>query len=147
LNVRSYYSFLDSTLSIQAIINRAAHRCIPAIALTDKGNLHGAVEFAASAKAAGIKPIIGAEINQARSPLLLFVQNTAGYRNLCRILTRPASLSEQDTTGLIAVGSDGTLEQHFPQRFYNSADVAVPGIHYAETGDRWNTMSSRAFAL
>src|ERR1017187_6792487 len=81
LNVHSYYSFLDSTLSIQAIVALAASRHLPAIAITDTNNIHGAVEFATAAKAAGIKPIIGAELRRGRSPLLLFVQNTKGYQN------------------------------------------------------------------
>ena len=52
LNVHSYYSFLDSTLSIRAIIELAQRHELPAIALTDKNNLHGAVEFAQAAAAA-----------------------------------------------------------------------------------------------
>ena len=62
LNVHSYYSFLDSTLSINAIIDLAKRYELPAIALTDKNNLHGAVEFSELAARAGIKPILGAEI-------------------------------------------------------------------------------------
>ena len=53
LNVHSYYSFLDSTLSIKAIIDFAKTQQLPAIALTDKNNLHGAVEFAQAAAEAG----------------------------------------------------------------------------------------------
>jgi len=63
LNVHSYYSFLDSTLSINAIVNFAKRYELPAIAITDKNNLHGAVEFAQAAAHAGIKPIIGAELD------------------------------------------------------------------------------------
>src|SRR5262249_16495557 len=63
LNVHSYYSFLDSTLSPRAIVELAKRYELPAIALTDKNNLHGAVEFAQAAAEAGIKPIIGAELN------------------------------------------------------------------------------------
>src|SRR5262249_24066860 len=46
LNVHSYYSFLDSTLSTRAVVELAKRYELPAIALTDKNNLHGAVEFA-----------------------------------------------------------------------------------------------------
>ena len=137
LNVHSYYSFLDSTLSIQAIVALAVSRQLPAIAITDTNNIHGAVEFATAAKAAGIKPIIGAELRRGRSPFLLFVQSTKGYQNLCRILTRPDGSLEEDTTGLIAVSADKSLERHFPQRFYHATDVAVPAIHYSEPADRW----------
>ncbi|HEX2972164.1 MAG TPA: PHP domain-containing protein, partial [Tepidisphaeraceae bacterium] len=88
LNVHSYYSFLDSTLSILAIIELARRHELPAIALTDKNNLHGAVEFAQAAAAAGIKPILGAELNWRGHRLCLYVQNQTGYHNLCRILSR-----------------------------------------------------------
>ena len=80
---------------------------MPAIAMTDHGNMFGAVEFYAKAKAAGIKPIIGCEaylapgkrtdrIQSNKSEdfeaggnfhLILLAQNRVGYRNLCRLLT------------------------------------------------------------
>ena len=86
LNVHSYYSFLDSTLSPQAIVDLAKRHELPAIALTDKNNLHGAVEFAQMAAEAGIKPIIGAELDWHGQRLCLYVENQKGYENLCRIL-------------------------------------------------------------
>jgi hypothetical protein len=70
LRVRSYYTFLDSTLSPAAIVNCAKQHGLPAIALTDIGNLHGAVEFAQAAKRAGIKPIFGTELRVNDHPLL-----------------------------------------------------------------------------
>ena len=87
LNVHSYYSFLDSTLSIDAIIDLAKRHELPAIALTDKRNLHGAVEFAEAAAKAGIKAIIGAELDWHGQRLCLYVENQQGYHNLCRILS------------------------------------------------------------
>jgi len=87
LNVHSYYSFLDSTLSINAIVELAKRHQLPAIALTDKNNLHGAVEFAQAAAKAGIKPIIGAELDWKGRRVCLYVENQTGYHNLCRILS------------------------------------------------------------
>jgi DNA-directed DNA polymerase III PolC len=87
LNVHSCYSFLDSTLSITSIIDFAKRQNLPAIALTDHNNLHGAVEFAQAAAEAGIKPIIGAEIDFHGRRACLYVQNQSGYANLCRILS------------------------------------------------------------
>ncbi len=148
LNVHSYYSFLDSTLSINAIVELAKHYELPAIALTDKNNLHGAVEFAQAAAKAGIKPIIGAEIEYGGHRVCLYVQNQEGYQNLCRILSQenespeieqhkvrtPRCLSKvqspksgfQDsrvnffdsTDGLIAISPDPKLAHFFPDRFY-----------------------------
>jgi DNA-directed DNA polymerase III PolC len=87
LNVHSYYSFLDSTLSINAIVELAKRHQLPAIALTDKNNLHGAVEFAQAAAKAGIKLIIGVELDWQGRRVCLYVQNKTGYHNLCRILS------------------------------------------------------------
>jgi DNA-directed DNA polymerase III PolC len=87
LNVHSYYSFLDSTLSPKAIVDLAKRHELPAIALTDKHNLHGAIEFAQAASEAGIKPIIGAEIEWNGRRVYLYVENQKGYENLCRMLS------------------------------------------------------------
>ena len=62
LRVHSHYSFLDSTLSPSAIVELAKQHGMSAVAMTDTGNLHGAVEFVLAAKQAGIKPILGAEL-------------------------------------------------------------------------------------
>jgi DNA polymerase III alpha subunit/nucleotidyltransferase/DNA polymerase involved in DNA repair len=146
LNLHSYYSFLDSTLSIKAIIELAQRHELPAIALTDKNNLHGAVEFAQAAAAAGIKPIIGAELNWHGHRLCLYVQNQTGYYNLCRILSQdPAGNPKSEkvasdgfsslvalhpspsaTNGLLALSPSPALAEFFPDCFYleiNSAET------------------------
>ena len=102
LRVRSYYSFLDSTLSPRAIVDWAVEHHLPAIALTDVGNLHGAVEFVLAAKQAGIKPILGAEWHGQ----LFFVQNATGYRNLCRLLSRT-----EGKKGRLEGWKDGRMEE------------------------------------
>jgi hypothetical protein len=78
LRCRSYYTFLDSTLSPTALVNLAKQNGTSAVALTDLGNLHGAVEFAQAAKHADIKPIFGTELNTGGHPLLLFVESERG---------------------------------------------------------------------
>ena len=99
LNLHSYYSFLDSTLSIHAIIRLAKQYDLPAIALTDRNNLHGAVEFAQAAAEAGIKPIIGAELDWHGHRLCLYVQNQTGYTNLCRMLNQNTGDGRRETGG------------------------------------------------
>ena len=85
------YTFLDSTLSPARHREPApSNTACPAIALTDIGNLHGAVEFAQAAKCAGIKPIFGTELLVGQHPLLLYVESARGYHNLNRLLTRKA---------------------------------------------------------
>jgi len=166
LRVRSYYTFLDSTLSPGAIVHLAKQHDLPAIALTDIGNLHGAVEFAQAAKRAGVKPIFGTEIQVGGNPLLLYVESACGYRNLNRLLTRHAETADGEegavaaqqrraipierlnglSEGLIAVSPDLKFAELFPGRFYRMATkqsgegrypvVACPAIHYATAGDR-----------
>jgi nucleotidyltransferase/DNA polymerase involved in DNA repair len=93
LHVHSYYTFLNSTLSIRAIQELAIKYEMPAIALTDQAGLYGAVEFVQATKAAGIKPLIGAELRVAGKPLRLLVETRQGYQNLCRILSQQNSRS------------------------------------------------------
>src|ERR1700719_4313613 len=107
LHVHTQYSLLDGANKIGPLIEHAKKSGMPAIAMTDHGNMFGAVEFYAKAKAAGIKPIIGCEaylapgkrsdrIHNNKSEdfeaggnfhLILLAQNRVGYRNLCRLLT------------------------------------------------------------
>ncbi len=61
LNVKSCFSFMDSLLRPGDIVRMAGERGMKAVAMTDP-NLHGAVEFCAAAKEAGIQPIVGAEV-------------------------------------------------------------------------------------
>ncbi len=140
LRAHSHYSFLDSTLSPAALVQLAKQHGMPAVAMTDTGNLHGAVAFVRAAQAAGIKPILGVELHVGESPLLLYAESAQGYHNLCRLLSQRAargaeqgegvSVADQQrrptrrdelcslTQGLIAVSSDGTLADLFPHSFY-----------------------------
>jgi DNA polymerase III subunit alpha len=61
LHCHSHYSLLDGAGSIDRLVERARHHGMNALALTDHGNLHGALEFYKKAKDGGIKPIIGYE--------------------------------------------------------------------------------------
>ncbi len=61
LHCHSHYSLLDGASRIPALVQRAKSLGMPALAVTDHGNLHGAVEFFREAKAADLKPIIGIE--------------------------------------------------------------------------------------
>ena len=59
LHTHSEYSLLDGANRIETLIERAIELGMPALALTDHGNLHGAWDFQEKANAKGIKPIIG----------------------------------------------------------------------------------------
>ena len=62
LHVHSDYSLLDGACRIDRLMDRAARLGMTALALTDHGNLYGAIEFYNAAKEKGIKPLIGCEI-------------------------------------------------------------------------------------
>jgi len=107
LHVHTQYSLLDGANKIGPLIDHAKASGMEAIAITDHGNMFGAVEFYQKARAAGVKPIIGCEAYLApgkrtdrtqvpRSDdfdgggnfhLILLAQNREGYRNLCKLLT------------------------------------------------------------
>ena len=99
LHVHTHYSLLDGATRIEALIGQAKALDMPAVAITDHGNLFGAIEFYLAANKAGIKPIIGCEAYLARESrhtkeatkgkghyhLLLLAQNLTGYRNLIQL--------------------------------------------------------------
>lgn len=97
LHVHTDYSILDGMCKIDNVIRRAIELGMPAVAVTDHGNMSGAIEFYQTAKKAGIKPIIGCEVycvldmndreNREMWHLVLLAKNLDGYRNLMKITT------------------------------------------------------------
>ncbi len=100
LHVHSQYSILDASAPVKAIAAKAKAFGMPSVALTDHGNLYGAVEFYKACKDAGVKPIIGCEVyvapnsrhekkkergEKAAFHLTLLAKNSQGYRNLCKL--------------------------------------------------------------
>ena len=95
LHVHSQYSFLDGASSLDRLLEKAGEYGMPALALTDHNRLTGAIRFYGKARALGIKPIIGAEIDLAGGyHLTLLCKDKKGYSNLCRLLTE-AHLAER----------------------------------------------------
>jgi DNA polymerase-3 subunit alpha len=95
LDVHTEFSLVDSVVRIPELVAAAAAAGMPAVAMTDRTNLFGLVKFYRAALAAGVKPIVGAELFCADPVLLpeparlvLLCRNAAGYRNLCRLVTR-----------------------------------------------------------
>jgi len=107
LHLHTDYSMLDGACDVEKLVQRVKELGMPAVAMTDHGNIFGAVHFVNAAKAAGIKPIVGCELyvckkddhNIERTPpegdtynhLLVLAENEEGYRNLAKI-TSEASL-------------------------------------------------------
>ncbi|AGL00566.1 DNA polymerase III subunit alpha [Desulfoscipio gibsoniae] len=89
LHTHSEYSFLDGACRLGELVSRAGEFSMPALALTDHGGLHGAIEFYQLARQAGIKPIIGCEVYLAPDfHLVLLAKNHAGYENLVQLVSR-----------------------------------------------------------
>jgi DNA polymerase-3 subunit alpha len=104
LHVHSEYSLLDGAAQIEKLVQKARALRFPAIALTDHGNLFGAIDFYLAAQKAGIKPILGCELYVApggrrergsqdggyegANHLTVLVRNLAGYRNLIRLVSK-----------------------------------------------------------
>jgi len=88
LHVHSQYSFLDGASSLYRLIEKAKELNMPALAITDHNRLTGAIKFYEKAKASGMKPIIGAEIEiEGGYHLTLLCKDRQGYTSLCRLLT------------------------------------------------------------
>jgi DNA polymerase III subunit alpha len=98
LHLHTDYSLLDGACDIPKLMDRAVALKMPAVAITDHGNLFGAVKFYEAATKRGIKPIVGCETYVAvtnrfdRSPdsdrphhLVLLAENERGYRNLVKL--------------------------------------------------------------
>ena len=101
LRLHSEFSITDGVVRIDDAVAAAVKDQMGALALTDLSNLFGLVRFYTAARAAGIKPITGADVwvSNPQDPdqphrLLLLVQNHSGYLNLCQLLSR-ASLENQ----------------------------------------------------
>ncbi len=132
LHLHTEYSLLDGAIKIRELVEAAAAYRMPAVAITDHGNLFGAVEFYRAAVKAGIKPVIGCELYVApgsrfdRGPsqptdspfhLILIAKDTNGYRNLVTLVSKAylegfyykpridVDLLEQYSGGLIGLSS------------------------------------------
>jgi error-prone DNA polymerase len=88
LHCHSCWSLLDGASSVEELVLRAKELSYDALALTDHDGLHGAMEFAQTAWAFSLRPIIGAEVTLANGyHLTLLCETQEGYANLCRLLS------------------------------------------------------------
>ncbi len=103
LHVHTHYSLLDGLVRIEDVVETSRKFEMPAVAISDHGNLFGAVEFYKAAKDAGIKPILGCEayispttrhdrsmgkIDLASYHILLLAMNLTGWKNLLKLSSR-----------------------------------------------------------
>src|SRR5574337_1812893 len=94
LRLHSEYSLADSVIRIPELVEAVAAAGMPAVALTDQGNVFALVKFFRAAEAAGIKPLVGADMRlrdteaDGSSRCTLLCCDARGYRNLSQLITR-----------------------------------------------------------
>ncbi|HEV2351897.1 MAG TPA: DNA polymerase III subunit alpha [Terriglobia bacterium] len=126
LHLHTDYSLLDGACDISRLMDRAAELKMPAVALTDHGNLFGAIQFYDAALKRGLKPIIGCEAYVAPASrhdrsadsdrpnhLVLLCENERGYRNLVKLgsaaYTEGFYYKPRIDKGLLAQHSEGLI--------------------------------------
>ena len=136
LHTHSHYSLLNALPKVEDLIDEAKKYGMSAIALTDAGNLYGAIEFYKECKKAGVKSIIGVDaylavrtrtdmqagVDNRRHRLVLLAKNMAGYHNLMKLITQSYlegfyykprvdhELLEKYHEGIICLASAGTSD-------------------------------------
>ncbi|MCB9029647.1 MAG: DNA polymerase III subunit alpha [Deltaproteobacteria bacterium] len=166
LHLHTQYSLLDGVNKLPNVIEQAHALGQPAIAMTDHGNMHGAIQFYDQARNVGIKPIIGCELyvtpgsrheRKTRAQggagthhLTVLAANNQGYQNLCRLVTlayregfyfKPRvdhELLEEYSEGVIALSGclAGELNRHVEIDDFKSSKALLE--FYLKTfGDRF----------
>jgi DNA polymerase-3 subunit alpha len=120
LRVHSAYSLSAGAIKIKELVQLCRAEAMPAVAITDTGNLFGALEFATACAEGGVQPVIGCEIalrrdegsRTQRGPngavaeldrIILLVQSETGYRNLMDLVSRSFLESESDAEPAVSL--------------------------------------------
>ncbi|MDO8471208.1 MAG: DNA polymerase III subunit alpha, partial [bacterium] len=163
LRTHSHYSLLEALPKIPDLVKKAYLSGMTSLALTDSGNLYGAIEFYKECKKQGIKPIIGvdfyvakrgrkdkeARIDNEFTRLVLLAENNIGYLNLLKLVTdsylegfyyKPRidrELLEKYNDGLIAIAKEEKYyKEIFTDRFYLESSLAIYDVYYLEPTDQ-----------
>src|SRR5260370_31583271 len=138
LHLHTEYSLLDGAVRMKELMKKAVEFGMPAVAVTDHGNLFGAIEFYQEAARAGVKPIIGCEayvaprshkekassLREAAYHFTLLAQDDTGYRNLVKLIST-AHLDGLDYRPRI---DKGLMDQHKSGLIVLSGFLAGAGI-------------------
>lgn len=159
LHVHSHYSLLAALPKLPDLIDEAKRQGHEAIALTDLGNLYGAIEFIKECHKAEIKPIIGVDVElESRARLVLLAEHNAGYENLLAIVTNSYFKAEDSKpvvtldmlrnnhNGVLALAKGSSQDIAVLKEIFGEknlyVDVAMREIYYVNPEDRraWETM-------
>ncbi|MES2135388.1 MAG: DNA polymerase III subunit alpha [Patescibacteria group bacterium] len=103
LSAHSHYSLLDGIVQIDALVNTAMFYGMPALALTDRNNLYGAIEFYKACKKAGIKPILGIDadiaIADTEDHIIFLAETNEGYQHLLKLISHAYLDLSKETGG------------------------------------------------
>ena len=139
LHCHTHYSLLDGASPIPKLVKRAKQHGMNALAITDHGNLHGALEFYATCKNEGINPIIGYEayiapgnrrvkdggtLKENSFHLTLLAQNRTGFKNLVKM----ASAADNSRKRLTSPAANGVI---------NAAEIAAACCVADDTVRSW----------
>ena len=117
LHSHSNFSFLDGGSHPYELAVRAAELEMPAMAITDRGGVYGAVRHLQACRKLGVKPIIGSALEVDGEELVLLARNLRGYSNLCRLL----SIAHVDQPKGEARTTLARVAEHRGDLFYLSA--------------------------
>src|SRR2546426_1068145 len=117
LHSHSNFSFLDGGSHPYELAMRAAELKMPALAITDRGGVYGAVRHLQACRKLGVKPIIGSALEVDGEELILIARNLRGYSNLCRLLSH----AHADQPKGEARTTLGKVAEHRGDLFYLSA--------------------------
>jgi len=124
LHSHSNYSFLDGGSHPYELAMRAAELEMPALAITDRGGVYGAVKHLQACRKLRVKPILGSSLEVDGEELVLIARNLRGYSNLCRLL----SIAHADQPKGEARSTLATVAQHRGDLFYLSATDLEPRL-------------------
>jgi DNA polymerase-3 subunit alpha len=147
LRVRSAYSLLEGAVRYDALVEACRVQGMPAVAVTDNGNLFGVMEFCAAAKKAGVQPIVGALLavtpderirRQPGRPaepeqVVLLVKDSTGYASLLKLLS--CAYIDGDPDGPVQVPVE-LLERHAAGLILLTGGAAGPVGAALQRGDR-----------
>ncbi len=135
LHCHSNYSFLYGAMSIDDILDRTRATGMSSIALTDNNGLYGAIPFYKKAVALGIKPLLGARIDdpEGDDTAIIIARNNKGFARLCRLVTdRRLEKGFRLKEALAGLGADLFVLTSSPDLLHILAGRRPPGTTYAE---------------